>query len=345
MAAGRRTSIRDVAARAGVSLTTASHALNGKGRISTDTRSRVLAAAVTLGYTPNASARNLRSGRNRIIGLALPDDGEDRLGPAAYFAIDYYMEVTMAAVAAAFESEYALTVLPPLRNPAELRRLPMDGVIVISARHHDQRLRLFEAAGLPTVSLDRDPTLADSWAVVADHRGNTIRMLDHLREMGSRSIAIVVPELSWTWVDDTVEAARDWIADDGGPHRVVRVQADRDPANVAEVIGSLLEEPDRPDAVFALTQWIAAGVRTAAADREFTIPGDLRLAVGIDSADARTSTPPLTALDLRPAEVTREAVDLLLARLDREDPTGRPEIVGQLAVRASTREVSGTSEP
>ncbi len=336
MASAGRASIRDVAKRANVSLTTASHALNDKGRINPETRARVLDAAKALGYAPNISALNLRSGRTRTIGLALPDDGDARPGPAAYFAVDYYMEVTMAAVATAFEHEHALIVLPPLRGLPELRRLAMDGAIVVSARHDDRRLTLFEAAGLPTVSLDDDPTRGDAWAVKVDTYANTIRMLDHLRASGARRIAVVTPELPWAWVDGTDAAAEEWIAADGGPHRLIRVRGDRDPASVAAAIGELLDRPDPPDAVFALAQWIAAGARSAAAERDLSIPDDLMLAVGIDSTEARTSTPPLTALDLRPADVTREAVALLLARLEGAPPLEHRAVPGRLIARDST---------
>ena len=66
MAAGRRVSIKDVAREAGVSVTTVSHALNGKGRLNPDTRERVRSVARQLGYTPNPAARSLVSGRTGL---------------------------------------------------------------------------------------------------------------------------------------------------------------------------------------------------------------------------------------------------------------------------------------
>src|SRR5580704_2616877 len=96
----RPVGIREVAAEAGVSITTVSHALNGKGRISETTRLHVQEAAKRLGYRPNSVARNLAGGRTGLIGLAV---SQTLGGQFAIADFAYYSQLMSAASIAAFD--------------------------------------------------------------------------------------------------------------------------------------------------------------------------------------------------------------------------------------------------
>src|ERR1700679_4339423 len=97
--------IKDVAERAGVSITTVSHALNGKGRISPQTRQHVNEIAKQLGYHPNATARNLAGGRSGLIGMAVAQAGAGNFAISDYA---YYAALISAASVAALDCGYAL---------------------------------------------------------------------------------------------------------------------------------------------------------------------------------------------------------------------------------------------
>src|SRR4051794_22258072 len=105
--------IRDVAAAAGVSPTTVSHALNGKGRVDAATRTRIADVADELGYRANRVARGLRSGRTGTIGLALPETSGNEAG-AEMLGLDFYLQLAAGATRAAFSHDQALLLLPPL---------------------------------------------------------------------------------------------------------------------------------------------------------------------------------------------------------------------------------------
>jgi DNA-binding LacI/PurR family transcriptional regulator len=106
MAGRSRVTIGDVARGAGVSPTTVSHALNGKGAVRPATRARVLRTAKRLGYLPNSAARNLRSGRTMTLGLMFPRE--------EFSGVEYYLELASAAAQAAFARDYGVLLIPPM---------------------------------------------------------------------------------------------------------------------------------------------------------------------------------------------------------------------------------------
>lgn len=328
-------SIRDVAQAAGVSVTTVSHALNGKGRVLPETRAHVLKTATELGYRPNQSARGLRMGRTGALGLCLPGGAD---GHRQLFDVDYYLEVSIAAVRAAFDAEQALVMLPPLRAADDLRRFAIDGGIVVSTQEADPRIDVFDALELPVVTMDRDLTRPDyPWWVAADTEGNTRLMLDHLASVGASRIALLTVDVDWTWFIQSATTFTEWSREQGRKNPVVRLKPDRQVSSAARAAGKLLDRTRPPDAIFAMSQWVATGALRAARQRGLKVPDDLLVAVGVDSNAARNGDPPLTALDLRPADAAARAVDLLLARVTGEDEEDLERSVpAHLRVRTST---------
>ncbi len=141
----RRVSIRDVAREAGVSVTTVSHALNGKGRLNPETRRRVLEVAEQLGYRPNPAARSLVSGRTGLIAAmaSLPSDPK-----VEFSAFSYYSELIGGATAAAVDRDAALVVAPPSsRGWFVWDRVALDGVIVIDPMVGDTALPVLRDRG------------------------------------------------------------------------------------------------------------------------------------------------------------------------------------------------------
>ena len=124
-----RVTIRDVAAAVGLSPTTVSHALNGKGRVDPATRDRVAKTAKQLGYRPDRTARRLRSGRSGAIALLLPFVERD-IARDEMLALDYYMHLARAAAQAAFVRGHPMLLTPPLRDIDDLRDLGVDGGVV-----------------------------------------------------------------------------------------------------------------------------------------------------------------------------------------------------------------------
>jgi DNA-binding LacI/PurR family transcriptional regulator len=330
-----RPTVRDVAAAAGVSPTTVSHALNGKGRVDARTRRRVEEAARRIGYRANLSARNLRAGRTGMLALVLPTIGHDLRANEA-LGLDYYMRLASAAAAAAFVHGQALVLPPPLRTAADLRDLPVDGGIVADPAMNDRCLAMFDALGLAVVSIERDLGRDDDWYVASDNDANARLVLDHLAERGARRIALLTPDAKLAWVEETRRAYEAWTRARRRDAIVVPVPHEDLEGSAYASTARVLEAPERPDAIFAVSEGYAIGALRAARDRGLAVPDDLLLVAGVDSQRASTSDPPITALDLHPAEHAAAAVELLVARLEGEQHARTRSVKATLCERWST---------
>ncbi|MGH3358917.1 MAG: LacI family DNA-binding transcriptional regulator [Nocardioidaceae bacterium] len=327
-------SIRDVARAADVSATTVSHALNGKGRVDADTRARVLAIARQLGYRPNRIAQGLASGRTSNLALLLPSEMNDHDFQSRLLEVDFYLELTVSCVREAFEREHAVLLLPPPETVDDLGRFGIDGAIVVSTQIGDPRLELFDSVGLPYVSVDRDPSRGDEpWWVGPDNRGNTRELLEHVARTGVDRVAMLSVDSQWCWFQESLDAYREW-ARERGQEPMTSLLAGRDPESAEAAAGALLDR--QPDAIYAPPQWLATAVLRVASQRGIRVPEDLLVATGVDSALARTSEPPVTAIDLRPREIAARAVAALLDRIDGKPPRADHRTGAELRVRHST---------
>ncbi len=332
----RRATIRDVAAAAGVSVKTVSHAVNGKGEVDPTTRARVLAEAERLGYRASRSARALRGARTATIALLMPSYGAtDR----EMLSLSYYMVVATAAASEAFALDHALLLAPTVERQEDLRRLEVDGVVICDPVAEDPRIDLFAAQGVPVVTIERDPARSGQrWWVAGDNREATEALLDHLSAAGAQRIALLAADADADrgWTADSVAAYRAWCDAHGAEPLLARTSLHDLEHSAREQATALLRGPDRPDAIVALAERHAAGVVHAARALNLSIPGDLLVASGIDSPETRYGDPAITALDLHPDRRGAAAVRLLVERLQDQAPDPCQTIPAELRVRTST---------
>jgi DNA-binding LacI/PurR family transcriptional regulator len=318
MASSRRPTIHDVARTAGVSPTTVSDALNGKGRVDGATRERVRRVAGDLGYRASRLARGLQSGRTTTLGFMLPH-GPAVAGTENFFGIDFYLQLASGAAQAAFASRHALLLLPDLDGADELRDFPLDGVIVNDPLAGDPRLRALDELALPYVTVERAVDRPDHtrW-VAADTQAGTRAVLDHLADQGAERIALLTVSLSWGWLADTEDAYREWCAQRGADPRVIAVAPDRHVTPLPAVRGEALRALADADAVFTASDRYAVAMARALAEAGRQVGTDVLLACGVDSRYARDEALPITALQLQPVALGEAAVRLLLS--DTEGP-------------------------
>jgi DNA-binding LacI/PurR family transcriptional regulator len=331
MATRRRPTIHDVAKTAGVSATTVSDALNGKGRVDASTRERVRRVAGDLGYRPSRLARGLQSGRTATLGFMLPH-GPAVAGTENFFGIDFYLELAVGAAQAAFAQRHGLTLLPDVVSADELGEFPLDGVIVNDPLVADPRLRGLDELGMAYVTVERALDRPDHtrW-VAADTDAGTRAALDHLAERGAERIALLTVSLSWAWLADTDAAYRRWCAGHAREARVVEVAADHDVARLPVVSTELLAALADVDAVFTASDRYAVSVARALSEAGRKIGEDVLLACGVDSRYAQDDALSITALHLQPVALGKAAVELLLSGTDA------PKLLmPELRVRASS---------
>ncbi|MDO3400015.1 LacI family DNA-binding transcriptional regulator [Mycolicibacterium neoaurum] len=340
-----RVTIRDVAEAAGVSATTVSHALNGKGEVSPATIERVRAVARRLGYRPSPTARALRQGRNGALVLILPrEDGREVARQIV--ALDYYMAIAATAASVAFEHQRALILPPELTTAEDWESINPDGVLLCDPIASDPQIELLESIGIPVVSIERDAGRPDRVHYVAgDNTANTRLVLAHLREQGARRIALLTTAWTRAWSIDIDDAYSAWCAETGFPDLRVRVPVQFDNRAAYQAACHLLDGPEPPDAIYAPAEGYTNGVLTACRERGLRIPQDVLVVGGIDGREARESEPAVTALDLHPDRQAAAAVHLLIDRIDGRDAQGPIQVPSTLQVRASSTRRSVTQLP
>jgi DNA-binding LacI/PurR family transcriptional regulator len=317
-----------------VSVTTVSDSLNGKGRVDPATRKRVAEVVRRLGYRANRHARGLRSGRAGALGLVLPVRGDARDDEA--LGLEFYMRLASAAAAAAFARQQALLLLPPALGLAELRGLALDGGVVVDPSVNDAHVALFEELDLPVVTIERDHGRDDVSFVASRTEENTRLMLDHLRAQGAQRIALLLPKSDWGWATESLAAYNAWTAEHGLRPNVVPVSMRRGEQHALDATMRLLRRRSPPDAIFVLASRFIRGALRAAQTAGREVPGELLLAAGVDSVQAREGDPPVTALELHPELQAEQAVEMLLQRLGGHTEPMQRYITATPVYRAST---------
>ena len=333
---GRRVGIKDVAQAAGVSITTVSHALNGKGRLTQQTRDRVRRVATDLGYTPHPVAQSLASGRTGMIATVVSLPGN---APIAFTQIDYYVALVNAATRTAVGHGYALVVAPSTAGPDTWGRLPLDGVIVIDPADGDPTLPMLRKRGAPIVFVGRDPHGEPGDLVVENDRsGASRRMLDHLVDAGGRRVGLLGLRAFETFSEDALDAYHAWCVERGQEPSVHTIDADSTatPAEFRAGADAFLADDGHPDAVFCLYERQAVELVSAATDAGIDVPGELLVGTIAEMGLAASASPGITTLELHQSRLGEVATSLLVDVLEGRPATSVRDVSTSISVRGST---------
>ncbi|MCP9945265.1 LacI family transcriptional regulator [Streptomyces somaliensis] len=332
---GRRVRIRDVAEATGLSVTTVSHALRGKGQIAPATRERVRRAAAELGYRPDPVARGLVSGRVGVLGLAV---GHMADLPWAGTYRPYYAAFAAGATMAAVERDHALVVVPGDPASGLWTRVPMDGLIIVDPVRDDPLLADCARHGMPVVTDGRpiDPGYDGVPTVESDIEQGMTEMLVHLRESGAVRVGLLSGFEPDAYTQDCERLYRRWCAGTGQAPLVETPAAAEDPVEAAL---RLLASPGRPDAVHCLNETYGQALVVAARRLGLAVPDDLMISVMRASDQPGGSADweiPLTTLSLDARRLGVECVATLIDVLDGKQPGGTV-VPCSVVVRRSTR--------
>lgn len=215
-----RVRLVDVAREAGLSKTTVSAALNGTGRLSPAVREKARETARRMGYRPNATARQLRAGRAKLIGFVV---GEAVDADSVFLESPYFARLTGATAATALRRGYAMVLLPTGSLQSEWADLPLDAVVVTDPDADDRIVDDVLAAGIPVFSDRSVEGRPGAYWVDVDTSEAVRTALDHLREQGARRPVLVVPDSTTRFHAEVFAAHREWCAEHDLPERVVRV--------------------------------------------------------------------------------------------------------------------------
>ncbi|RSN51901.1 MULTISPECIES: LacI family DNA-binding transcriptional regulator [Actinomadura] len=331
--------LQDVAREAGVSLATASRVLNGTSQVRTDLRERVLAAAASLRYTPNAHAQALASASSTSVGVICHDVSDP-----------YFAAVARGVMTTAAEHGMLVMLASTFRDPAReveyvamLRAQRARAILLIGSGFEDREwerslgaeLEPYQRTGGRVAVLSRHRSLKVD-AVLPQNREGAYELGRALLDLGHREFAVLTGPRALTTVSDRLAGFAEALADAGVPlpdERIVEAAFTRDGGYAAAA--ELLARGERPTCVFAVTDVMAVGALTAFRDRGVRVPEDVSLAGFDDIPIVGDLTPPLTTVALPLGEMGERVMGLAL-----REPAGRrsriERIAGEVVLRAST---------
>jgi DNA-binding LacI/PurR family transcriptional regulator len=328
--------LKDVASLAGVSAQTVSFVVNDNPVISAETRERVLAAIRELGYTPNASARSLRSGQSRVIGLLIPDGHN----PHFWSILDGAEQEALANGYSLVVATTAMEKERERRSFDALTRQHLAGLILFLTfpENFNQDVARLREKRVPLVV---DGTQFEGLDRVWFHYKPAAReLMEHLFALGHERIAFIqgVGRQDHSAGKDRADAYAQKMRERGGPRAELCI----------EPCGSTLEEGFAAaqrilqaragvTAIVGMNDLIAYGALQAVLRAGLSVPRDVSIAGFDDDAMFRLLTPGLTTGRVDGAEFGAKAVRLILNRLKEPDlPEQRAHVNSTLVVRQST---------
>jgi len=329
--------LSDVSARAGVSRSTASLVVRGSGRISNETRDRVLLAMEELGYVYNRQAANMRQRQSFTIGLVVTDIHDPFLA-----------ELVMSIEDAAHANDYQLFV-GYSREDAErqqeilvtMTQRQVDGLFLVPAIKTDVEAieRLIGLSRIPTVQLVRSVSTefdyCGTFNVLAGER-----LARHLASLGVRSAVLVGGAESASDRIERLEGLQSGFRGTQVHMDLAEAVATENSADAgARGVAEVLDRGELPDAIIAHSDVVASGIYAELQRRELMPGRDIAVASFDDNPSAALQLPPLTSVATHPERLAEQASALLLTRIGLPAGGTRPtrlNVEPALRVRGST---------
>ncbi len=332
-------SIREVAAHAGVSVGTVSNVLNRPDIVAQSTRDRVQEAIKALGFVRNESARQLRAGRSRIIGLVVLDVANPFFTDVARGVED---EASMSGLAVILcNSDDQLAKETHYLELLEEHRV--QGILITPVVGGDERLALLQRRGTPVVLVDsRSPSGGLCSVAVDDVLGGDVAV-SHLLAAGHQRLAFVGGPVSIRQVADRRDGALRALRRAGrGPSDLQMIETPALNVSAGLRAGAQIAELPagrRPTGVFCANDLIALGLLQEMTLREISVPADIAI-VGYDDIEfAAAAAVPLSSVRQPRQQLGRTAARLLLEEtMEPGDHTHRQVMFKpELEIRQSSR--------
>ncbi|MFP3464597.1 LacI family DNA-binding transcriptional regulator [Leifsonia sp. SIMBA_070] len=322
----RAPTLSEVAEHAGVSLATASRALNGSTRtVNPELRERVLASAVALGYSANLQAQAVARGTSNVVALVVGD-----------IADPYFAAIASGVVRVADERGLVVTISAtgPYVGDASVEREKSALTALRGQRPRAVVLASSRVVGAPTSELPSRRVAvigggASEFATIdVDNRGGAAALATELRALGYRDFAILAGPEELVTVRDRVEGFRSVVPSSS----VIHAEFSREGAERATA--DLLASGERPECIFAVSDVMALGVM-AALRKAGIAPGTEIAVAGFDDIPLVADvTPALTSVALPLADIGARALDLALS--GHTDASASTAAAAQVRLRAST---------
>ncbi|MGI6705108.1 MAG: LacI family DNA-binding transcriptional regulator [Clostridia bacterium] len=332
-------SIKDVAQRAGVSISTVSNVINGTKPVSDELVAKVHQAIEELNYEVNPVARSLKSKRTTTLGVVITNINR-------IFFPQVIKGIQDAVSGYGFNITFCDTDDQPAKEKAFIQMLKsnwVDGIILDSVvgTQDEEYFQMLRQLGsrkkrIPVVSLERKLDEMGIDSVIVDNEEGGRMAARHLLDCGCKSIAHITGPLYSSMGNDRLRGCQEELAKNGITLSQIQ-EGDFSPLSGYQAMDRLLMEGKRIDGVFAANDQMAIGALKALRERGFRVPDDIRV-VGFDNTFvASIVDPSLTTIHVPKYRMGVEAVEQLMKRNNGE--TGKPvvkELPIHIIVRQST---------
>ncbi|KQQ05665.1 MULTISPECIES: LacI family DNA-binding transcriptional regulator [unclassified Rathayibacter] len=343
----RKATLASVAESAGVSLKTASNAVNGTGRMTDETRARVKAAVEELGYTVNIAARSLTRGRTDAISLAVPTLKAAYLAELAEAVIETARDMSLAVYVTTYPDDGGDGSRRLLQRFDSQRT---DGLLLSLSEHETLDRADFDVA-YPLVCLGTRHTWDLVDRVTTDDVADARAAAAHLLERGSRTIAVVGahapfdPEVIGTAREGNAELRLRGVSEEAAaagraldPRLVGVTGYDWTIGSGFRVARDLVRSGLPFDGLVCFNDQLATGAISALREGGLRIPEDVQV-IGFDNVEESAFlTPPLTSMDSRIEWIARTSLERLVARIESADAAPTTVFArSRLITRGTTR--------
>lgn len=327
-------SIKEVAARAGVSIASVSYVLNNSKPVSDDMRARVLASVRDLNYSIDQRARGLRRQQSGTLALVISDVGNP-----------FFSRVIRSIEAVTYASKRTLFLCNSDEDPERerfhlhaMQAQRIDGMIILPVTASGQALLPLIDHGVPVICLDRRVGDVDLDTVLVDNVAGAALAVAHLTALGHRRIAII-GGLPSTPGSERLAGYKQALATAGIPEDqdLVRCGDYKEAGGYAEAL-AVLDLPVPPTAIFAINHPMVLGALVALRERGVRVPDDVSVVGFDDTTWAALLDPPLTTIAQPTDMLGTMAARLLFDRLDRQyaGPARELVLTPRLVERSST---------
>ncbi len=332
----RKTTIKDVAKEAGVSIGTVSYVINNSAPVSADTQKKIVSAIKKLGYHPSSIAQGMAKRRTNLIGLAVP---QNHIGAFS----DYMMLDLLRGIADVVTSRKFHLILDFQENEKNncsymemYNSKTIDGMILMSPRRFDRNFEKLIDAQFPFVILNSSIQQPSCCCVDVDNVHCGYLATKHLFELGHRRIGFIAPDdLQYYFSFDRMEGYRRAYLEAGIAidEDLVQVPPKGKMGAGAFAVNKLLGLAEPPTAIIAGSHCILESALTELKRREIGIGKDLGL-IGIDNSPLCTWVKPqIDAVAIPVYEIGKEAAEMVIDQIEKGPSSPRRIILPGVLIK------------
>lgn len=329
--------IKDVAQRAGVSVTTVSRVLNNTAPVNEKTKEKIKKAMKELNYTPSIIAQGMRTKKSRTLGVIIPD-----------YINPFYHELFKYLEDAARKEGYHVIVASTGEEAADevgyinqLVNKNIDGIIVCSYRGEQQTIEylLKLSREIPVIFMDNLQVKKPINAVYTDGYLGIREIMKHVIEQGHRAIAFIKPLARYHVANDRYEGYKDAMKEAGlGINKEFVYEGNYHiESGYAAAKYFLTQTKNRPTAIVSATDLMAIGAINYLQSQGIRIPEDIVVAGFDDIYIDKLISPPLTTYKQPIEEIAQKAVKLFIHKSNHPTAKNREIVLkGRVVIRRST---------